>query len=174
MKVLIIGAAGRVGSAALAACLHKNDTVTAFLRFPSKLPPELRDHPSLSVIQGDVTSHGNMVEALRDQDAVIQCAAYCSTSPFGASDSERVVRCIIEAIKEVQSTRPRKMRPIKFWVMSGQVLVDIPGYRGKTEADVFPVHPKHYKDYEFLQKDGFLSLGKIDSGEVRVVLYQVR
>ena len=132
------------------------------------------------MIQGDATSHQNLVEALRDQDAVIQAAVYGSNSPYGPSDSEIVVRCIIEAIKEVQATRSRKLRPIRLWLMSGQVLMDIPGYRGKTEGDVFPIHPEHYKNYDFLQKDAkdvdwsLLCPGKIDAGEVRVLLYQIR
>ncbi len=119
------------------------------------------------------------MEALRDQDAVIQAAVYGSNSPYGASDSEKVVRCIIDAVKEVQAARSRKLRPIRLWVMSGQVLMDIPAYKGKIEGDVFPIHPEHYKNYDFLQKDAkdvdwsLLCPGKIDAGEVRVLLYQI-
>jgi len=87
-----------------------------------------------------------------------------------------VVRCVIDAIKEVQKGR----RPIRLWVMSGQVLMDIPGYGGKIEGDVFPIHPEHYKNYEFLQKDAgdvdwsLLCPGRLDAGEVRVLLYNIR
>lgn len=58
--------------------------------------------------------------------------------------------------------------------------MDIPGYRGKIEGDVIPIHPEHYKNYDFLQKDtkdvdwGLLCPGKIDAGEVRVLLYNIR
>ena len=144
------------------------------------MPLELRAHPLLRVQQGDATSHVSLVEALREQDAVIQAAVYGSNSPFGTSDSEKVVPCIIDAIKEVQAARSKMSRPIRLWVMSGQVLMDIPGYRGKIEGDVFPIHPEHYKNYEFLQKDAknvdwsLLCPGKIDAGEVRVLLYQIR
>ncbi len=64
--------------------------------------------------------------------------------------------------------------------MSGQVLLDIPGYKGKIEGDVIPIHPEHYKNYEFLQNDAkdvdwsLLCPGKIDAGEVRVLLYSIR
>ena len=171
---------GRVGSAALAACLSKQHHVTAFLRNPSKLAPELRNHPRVRIIQGDATSHASLVEAIRDTDAIIQAAVYGSNSPLGTSDSEKVVRCIINAVKEVQASRPVTSKPIRLWVMSGQVLLDIPGYAGKIEGDVFPIHPEHYKNYEFLQKDAkdvdwsLLCPGKIDQGEVRVLLYNVR
>ena len=171
---------GRVGSAALVACLSKQHHVTAFLRNPSKLPPELRNHPRVNIIQGDATSHASLVEAIRDTDAIIQAAVYGSNSPLGTSDSEKVVRCIINAVKEVQASRPVTSKPIRLWVMSGQVLLNIPGYAGKIEGDVFPIHPEHYKNYEFLQKDAkdvdwsLLCPGKIDEGEVRVLLYNVR
>ena len=150
------------------------------MRSPSKLPLELRAHPLVRVQPGDATSHVSLVEALREQDAVIQAAVYSSKSPFGTSDSEKVVRCIIDAIKEVQAARPKFSRPIRLWVMSGQVLMDIPGFKGKIEGDVFPIHPEHYKNYDFLQIDAknvdwsLLCPGKIDAGEVRVLLYQIR
>ena len=199
MKILIIGAAGtrtlppsatrdllttstsgRVGSAALAACLTKQHQVTAFLCNPAKLPPELRNHPHLRITQGDATSHTSLVEAIKDTDAIIEAAVYGSTTPFTASDSEKTVRCIINAIKEVQASRPKRSRPIRLWVMSGHVLMDIPAYAGKTEGDVFPIHPEHYKNYEFLQKDAkdvdwsLLCPGRMDKGEVRVLLYNIR
>ncbi|KAF6222291.1 hypothetical protein HO133_001377 [Letharia lupina] len=180
MKILIIGAAGRVGSAALAACLTKQHHVTAFLRNPSKLPPELHNHPRLRITQGDATSHSSLVEAIEDTDAIIQAAVYGSNTPFGTSDSEKVVRCIINAVKEVQASRPIRSRPIRLWVMSGQVLMDIPGYAGKIEGDVFPIHPEHYKNYDFLRNDAkdvdwsLLCPGRIDQGEVRVLLYNIR
>ena len=199
MKILIIGAAGtrtllrsatkdpltsstsgRVGSAALAACLTKQHQVTAFLCDPAILPPELRNHPLLRITKGDATSHTSLVEAIKDTDAIIQATVYGSTSPLAASESEKTVRCIINAIKEVQASRPKRSRPIRLWVMSGHVLMDIPAYAGKSEGDVFPIHPEHYKNYEFLQKDAknvdwsLLCPGRMDKGEVRVLLYNIR
>ncbi|KAL2059169.1 hypothetical protein ABVK25_000461 [Lepraria finkii] len=185
MRVLIIGATGRVGSAVLAACLSKNHTVTAFLRNHNKFPPELLMHPRLHIHQGDAEDHASLVSAIRDQDTVIQAAVYGSTSPYGTSDSEKVVRCIIGAVKEVQANPSRRReRPIKLWVMSGQVMMDIPGYgthgNPLIEGDVFPIHPEHYKNFEFLQKDAggvdwsLLCPGKLDQGDVRVLLYNIR
>ncbi|KAL9639397.1 MAG: hypothetical protein Q9164_000938 [Protoblastenia rupestris] len=180
MRVLVIGAAGRVGSAALEACLAKTYTVTAFVRNPAKLSSEVRDHPGLRIIKGDATSHTSLIEAIRNQDAIIQAAVYGSNSPFGTSDSEKVLQNTIRAIKEVQATKPYNAAPIRLWVLSGQVLLDIPGGKGKIEGDVFPIHPEHYKNYAFLQQDAtdidwsLLCPGKIDQGEVRVLLYECK
>ncbi|MCJ1275053.1 hypothetical protein MMC21_002853 [Puttea exsequens] len=193
MRVLILGAAGRVGAAALAACLSKSHTCTAYLPNPSKLPPELLTHPRLRVHQGEVTSHASLVEAIRDTncDCVIQAAVYGSTSPYGNSDSEKVVQAVIGAIREVQMGRRmgwlsggggggRGGRGIRLWVMSGSVLMDIPAVGGLREGDVYPIHPEHYLDYEFLRKDerevdwSACSPGRLDAGEVRVLLYNIR
>lgn len=170
---------GRVGSAALAACLAKNHVVTAFVRSPAKLPLEVRTHPRIRVVRGDATSRASLVEAIRDQDAIIKPAVYGSDSP-GMSDSEKIIRTIVTAIKEVQSSRRLGAMPIRLWVLSGQGLLDIPGGRGKIEGDVIPIHPEHYQDYAFLQQDArdrdwsLLCPGRIEGGEVRVLLYECR
>lgn len=171
---------GRVGSAALAACLAKDHVITAFVPTPAKLPLEVRTHPRIRVLRGDATSRASLVEAIREQDAIIQAAGYGSNSPFGTSDSEKVIRTIVTAIKEVQSSRPLGAMPIRLWVLSGQVLLDIPGGRGKIEGDVIPLHPEHYQNYAFLQQDArdvdwsLPCPGRIEEGEVRVLLYQCR
>lgn len=174
---------GRVGSAALAACIAKNHIVTAFVRNPAKLPFEVRKHPGLRIIKGDATSHTALVEAMRDQDAIIQAAVYGSNSPYGTSDSEQVVQTIVKAVQEVQASR-RSLghvgSRIRLWVLSGQVLMDIPGAGGRIEGDIIPIHPEHYKNYAFLQQDArdvdwsLLCPGRIEQGEVRVLLYECR
>ena len=165
---------GRVGSAALAACLHKKHTVTAFLRNPSLLSPSLLSHPRLRIIQGEPTSHSALVEALRDQDSVIQASVY--GNPSSHTESEKLVRSIIDAVKEVQAARARRIR---LWVMSGQVMVDIPV---EEEGEVYPIHPEHYWNYGFLregegEKDVDWSLlcpQTMEGGEMRVWLYNIR
>ena len=133
------------------------------------------------MIKGDATSHAALVDAIRDQDAIIQAAVYGSNSPYGTSDSEKVIRSIVKAVQEVQASRKLRGfngRRIRLWVLSGQVLMDIPGAGGRIEGDVFPIHPEHYKNYAFLQQDAqdvdwsLLCPGRIDQGEVRVLLYE--
>ena len=71
-------------------------------------------------------------------------------------------------------------RPIRFWILSGRVLMDIPGKKEVVEGDVIPIHPEHYKNYAFLQQEAkdvdwnLLSPGRIEMGEVRVLLYECR
>lgn len=128
-------------------------------------------------MKGDATTLESLTEAIRDQDAVIQAAVYGSNSPFGTSDSEKVIRNVVAAIKREQRSR-QKGPPIRLWVLSGQVLMDIPGAGGRIEGDVIPIHPEHYQNYAFLQQDAadinwsVLCPGRIEHGEVRVLLYE--
>ena len=173
-------ALGRVGSAVLAACLAKRHNVTAFVRNPTKLPYELRSHPRLRVFQGDATSQSSLVEALWDQDAIIQAAVLCPASSYSTGDNERVIRTIVAAIKEVQAVGRYGHPPFRLWVLSGQVMLDIPVLKGILQGNIIPIYPEHYRNYSFLQQDAgdvdwnMLCPGKISNGEVRVLLCECR
>ena len=148
------------------------------------------------MVKGDATSHASLVDAIREQDAIIQAAVYDSNNPYRMSDPETVIRCFIGAIQEVQALRKMKplgggmngrngevsckRRPIRLWVLSGEVLMDIPGKKGVIEGDIIPIHPEHYKNYAFLRQEAsdvdwnLLRPGRIEMGEVRVLLYECR
>lgn len=69
-KVLIVGATGGTGRQLLMQALQRGLVVTALARNPSKLDVE---HPSLTVVQGDVLDQKSLETAMRGQDAVL-CA----------------------------------------------------------------------------------------------------
>ena len=58
-------------------------------------------------------------------------------------------------------------------------MVDIPV---EEEGEVYPIHPEHYRDYEFLREEEgekdvdwrLLCPKKMEGGEVRVLLYNIR
>jgi len=152
MKVLVIGAAGRIGLVSTLSCLNKGFAVTAFLRTPSKLPDQIRQRANLTIVQGDATSQSALTEAMKGQDAVIQAAIYGSDSPFGTSDSEVVIQAVVAAVKETQALDPGR-KALRLWILSGQVLMDIPGLNGRIVGDYLPIHPEHYKNYEFLRQN---------------------
>ena len=70
MKVIIFGATGSVGKELVKQALDKGNTVTAFVRTPSKLK---LTHPNLNLVQGDVMNYAAVEKAVREQDAVL-CA----------------------------------------------------------------------------------------------------
>jgi nucleoside-diphosphate-sugar epimerase len=48
-KVLVIGATGPAGICLLRECLFRNHETVAYVRNPSKIPPELASNPLLTV-----------------------------------------------------------------------------------------------------------------------------
>ncbi|KAI0027471.1 hypothetical protein K488DRAFT_74522 [Vararia minispora EC-137] len=151
MNVLVIGASGRIGSAAVESCLDKGHNVTAFLRTPGKLPSHLRRHGNLRIVQGDASIHADISAAMQGQDAVIQAAVYGSNTPWGdTSAAVAVVRTVIDAAREASATRAT---PVRLWVLSGQVLMDIPAL-GTIEGNIIPVHPEHHLNYSTLRERG--------------------
>jgi uncharacterized protein YbjT (DUF2867 family) len=65
---LIVGAGGGTGRELVAKALARGFVVTALLRDPSRLPVE---HPRLTVLGGDMLDLDFVMEAMRDQEAVL-------------------------------------------------------------------------------------------------------
>lgn len=147
--------------------------MTAFVRTLSKLPASVHNHLNVHIFRGDATSQSSLVEGMKGQDAVIQTAVYGSFTPWGSSDSERVVEAVVRAVQEVQQDKPWKR--IRLWVLSGEVLMDLPGQKGWILGDCVPVHPEHYRTYAFLREYagdvewGLLCPGRIQEGEVCLI-----
>ena len=114
------------------------------------------------------------------QDAVIQAAVYGSISPWGdTSVSEGVTRTLVKAANQEQVQRgmePSKS-PLRLWVVSGQVLMDIPGRPGKIEGDYIPVHPEHHRNYIYVKEKAqgldwsFICPGRVLEGKVSCSCY---
>ena len=142
-------------------------------------------------------SHTSLVNAIHNQEAIIQAVIHGSKAPHISANSERMIQCIVLAVLEVQASQKKissssgmiemdgygrfcRDRPLKLWVLSGQALRDIPKMKGMIGRDAIPIHPKYYKDYAFLKDQAqdmdwsLLSPGRIEMGEVRVLLYQCR
>jgi len=77
VKILIFGASGATGHHLVSQALSLNHIVSAFVRNPSKLRVH-DDH--LRIIEGDVSDHKSVEEAIEDQDFVI--SALGPSNPF--------------------------------------------------------------------------------------------
>jgi putative NADH-flavin reductase len=71
MKLAIFGATGGTGAQLLAQSLDAGHSVTAVVRDPAKLAA--REHPQLTVIEGDVLTSGAWQACVSGQDAVLSC-----------------------------------------------------------------------------------------------------
>jgi len=70
MKVIVLGANGRVGAQVVKRALEKGHKVTAFVR-KSETVPLL--HPNLTVVQGDAMHQQDIARYMTAQEAVISC-----------------------------------------------------------------------------------------------------
>lgn len=75
MKVLVLGATGKVGRLAVAAALDRGHEVTAFVRDPSKL--KLR-HPKLTIFTGNALDPAQIKAAMMGHNAVISTLGHNS------------------------------------------------------------------------------------------------
>jgi putative NADH-flavin reductase len=93
MRVLIFGAAGKTGGLLVDRALAKGHEVTVLVRNLSKLQKE-----GVRVVTGDATKLGDVVQAVRGQDAVID--AIGGSTPYKTTTLESTsARNMIEAMK---------------------------------------------------------------------------
>ena len=97
MKVLVIGATGRVGSRVLAVVLRSGHEAVALVRDPGKLTVS---HPKLTVRKGDVLNKDDIDSAMRGVDCVVSCLSVAGTDTLSRS-----MPLIIDAMKAAGAQR---------------------------------------------------------------------
>lgn len=92
MKLLLLGATGRVGSRVLEHLLADGHQVTALVRTPEKVQVT---HPLLTVIQGDVRQVADLEQAMQGTEAV-----FSSLSTDGGTTLTDSMPLIIEGMRK--------------------------------------------------------------------------
>ena len=95
MKIVIFGASGRTGLEVLKQALESGQTVTAFVRAPSKIDIQ---HPNLTLFQGDVMDTDAVEKAIVGQDAVISTLG--PARPSIPSMMQTAAKNIVAAMKK--------------------------------------------------------------------------
>jgi nucleoside-diphosphate-sugar epimerase len=124
MRVLLLGAAGKLGSRILPALIQRGHTVTAFVRDPSKLPSGIsKDH--FSYEQGDATKATDIKAAAtkHECDAIVNAAGVAAVAPWGHSNLPIIIDAVIRATLELGRERGK---PLRLWVTAGMGLLDLP------------------------------------------------
>jgi putative NADH-flavin reductase len=141
-RLLILGATGSLGRHVLQQALAAGHVVTAFVRTPSKLPPEVRER--VSVHAGDL---GAVVppDLVRGQDALINCAGHVADGKAFVGPVDRLVTC-------VDVLRPSE-QPV-CWFLAGAALLDIDssGRRGVDLPQVESTYWPHRANLERLSR----------------------
>jgi len=95
MKIVLIGATGRVGSKILLEALGRGHRVTAIARDVAKVPP----HPNLSVVKGDVFQTDRLATQFAGHDAVVHSYAPPRDHQDRRGEQIRATTSIIRALK---------------------------------------------------------------------------
>jgi putative NADH-flavin reductase len=140
--LLILGATGPTGRTLLDQALAAGHEVTAFVRAPSKLPPEAQGR--VSVHMGDLTAQVPL-ELLRGQDALINCAGH-------VADGEGFVDLVDRVVESVEAL-PASEQPV-CWFLAGAALLDIDssGRRGVDLPKLSSTYRPHALNLERLRR----------------------
>lgn len=91
MKILVLGATGRVGSQIVTYALHDRHLVTVLVRTPEKIQV---NNENLTIIQGNVLNKDDIVRAMHGRDIVISALNTDGTTTLSES-----MPLIIEAME---------------------------------------------------------------------------
>ena len=106
-RLLILGATGSLGRHVLRQAVAAGNEVTAFVRTPSKLPPDVRERTSVHT--GDLNALVPL-DLIRGTDALINCAGH-------VADGEAFVGLIDRLVTAVDSLPPAA-QPV-CWFLAG-------------------------------------------------------
>jgi hypothetical protein len=112
-RLIILGATGSLGRHVLGQALAAGHQVTAFVRTPSRLPPEA--HPQVRIHIGDLAA-GAPVDLIKGHDALINCAGH-------VADGDGFVDLLDQLVAAVESLPPAA-QPV-CWFLAGAALLDI-------------------------------------------------
>jgi nucleoside-diphosphate-sugar epimerase len=140
MTVLIAGASGATGRLLAAQLLARGADVRAVVRFPDRLPAEIRNHPRLTVIQAAILDLGEdaLTEAVCGCGAVASCLGHNITLRGIWGPPRRLVAdAAVRLCAAVRANRPEK--PVRFVLMNTTACMnpDLPETRTFRERAVF-------------------------------------
>ena len=98
MNVIIFGAAGGIGKYVVKHALAKGYQVTAYSRDKNKL--NISDE-KLRIAEGEISDYSAVLNALRDQDAVIWCVGIPLKRKYEKMQSLEGHQILLRAMKEV-------------------------------------------------------------------------
>lgn len=106
MRVLIIGANGRLGRAWVTSLSAQSHSVVALVRNAASFPPTFADR-SAAVVEADARNKNEIASAVRDHqcEGVIQAGGYTPFWVWQTSDLPLVFAATLDAAQEVAQER---------------------------------------------------------------------
>jgi hypothetical protein len=146
MKVLLLGATGRVGSRLLPALLKHGHSVVALVRSESKLGPDIKSRLAATVV-GSGTDKDTLKSTILSYgcDAVVNSAGLAALTAFGKQgELLKIFTAIADAAVAVATERCGQ--PLRCWFLSGWSILDAP-VPPHLIIDYVPLYPEHTKTY---------------------------
>ncbi|KAL4459076.1 hypothetical protein ABPG75_013941 [Micractinium tetrahymenae] len=157
MRVIVLGAGGRLGSRALAACVHAGHDATAFVRSADRLQAAVGGEllKRVRVVEGDASDAEALAAAMEGHEACIQAAGYLGDKPEQGLQLQRLVATATQ-VANASLVGARRL-----WVLGLAGALNLPGRRIML-VDVpgfpFPQYRAHKHNLAFLQRSEFDSL----------------
>lgn len=146
-RLIIVGATGSLGSQVLRQALVAGHQVTALVRTPAKLPPEVLAH--VSVHRGDLGSlaPAELAQIIGGHDALVNCAGHVAEGQVFVDLIDRLVTGI--------EVLPDDARPL-CWFLAGVALLDIDrsDRKGVDLPKVRATYWPHRVNFERLTRSG--------------------
>lgn len=142
MKVALLGATGRVGSAILSLLLEGDYKVTALVRDHSKL----KEHPNLTIITGNATVAKDIEKTLQDADAVI--------SALGTDKSTVLTESIVHMMNCMEKKQIKRVVLIgTAGILNSRVDPELLRYQSsESKRKLTTAAMEHHSVYEMLRK----------------------
>jgi uncharacterized protein len=144
-RILIFGATGSLGGHVLRQALAAGHAVTAFVRTPAQVPPEIAGQIRIS--KGDLSAVEplELSHVIAGHDGLINCAG-------NVADGERFVKLVDRVVACVESLSAAE-RPV-CWLLAGAALLDFDarGRRGVDLPEVESTYWPHRVNFERLMR----------------------
>ena len=151
MKILILGATGRVGSEVVNHALQDGHDVTVLVRSPEKIQ---QNNENLTIIQGNVLNKEDIVGAMRGADAVISALNTDGTTTLSESMPLIIKAMENEGIKRIITVGTAG-------ILQSRVSPDLLRYQSsESKQKITRAAEEHHKAYEMLKQKVTTVTGK--------------
>lgn len=145
MKLLILGATGRVGSHLVKNALQDNHHVTVLVRTPEKIQIE---HHNLTVVQGNVLNKESIEQAMHGADVVMS-----ALNTDGGTTLTESMPFIIDAMKKEGVKRVITIGTAG--ILQSRVSPELLRYQSsESKRKITRAAEEHHKVYELLEQSG--------------------
>ncbi|KAI9852709.1 MAG: hypothetical protein M1838_005904 [Thelocarpon superellum] len=150
MKVILVGATGKLGLRVLSALLTHKHSVVAFVRSEAKLKTLVPASvlARTTVVEGDAKHSAQIQQAILDHgcDALVNTAGLAAMMPWQSSDFPEIVKAVVKGATDASVARGK---PLRAWILGGMGTLTAPG----TDAvltSYLPLFQEHEQNLDLL------------------------